>query len=399
MSQESLVGHVRPRVTAPLSGRDPSEAHRAATPLELFFDLVFVVAVALASEGLHHGVAEGHAAEAVLSFALVFFAIYWAWVNFTWFASAYDNDDVVYRLAVFLTMTGALVFAAGVPAVFEDFDFRLAVLGYAVMRVALVLQWLRVARSGARRRAGALRFVVGLSAVQVGWLVALLLPDSWWVPVWLTLAVGELVVPIWSEYGSRTPWHPNHIRERYGLFMMIVLGESVLAASRAIQAALSDGDAGRELAPVVVGGLLILFALWWVYFERPDDDLRTLRQSFTWSYLHLLIFASVAAVGAGLAVAIEHATHHGEIGDVAAGASVAVPVAIFLLSTLALYARRPDAGLGRVVLPAAAVAVGLAVLTPWPVLAIGVVLLCLAALKTVARLRRGGPGQAVVSGP
>lgn len=388
MSQQSLVGHVRPRLVAPLTGRDPAEEHRAATPLELFFDLVFVVAVALASEGLHHGVVDGHAGDAVLSFTLIFFAIYWAWVNFTWFASAYDNDDVVYRLFVFTTMTGALIFAAGVPAVFESFDFRLAVLGYAVMRVALVAQWLRVARADPGRRRAALRFAVGLTALQVGWITALLLPDSWWVPVWLVLAVGELVVPIWGEAGSHTTWHAEHIRERYGLFMMIVLGESVLAASRAIQTALSGGDVGRELVPVLVGGLLILFSLWWAYFERPDDDLSTLPRSFTFSYLHLPIFASVAAVGAGLAVAIDHATHHSEIDDTGAALSVAIPVVVFLLSTLALYVHHPDATIGRVVIPVTAAAVGLAVLTPWPVLVIGLALTVLAAVKTVARVRR-----------
>ena len=81
--------------------RSPHETHRAATPLELFFDLVFVVAIAQAAGALHHAVAELHAVDGLIGYLMVFFAIWWAWMAFTWFASAYDCDDVPYRLLVF----------------------------------------------------------------------------------------------------------------------------------------------------------------------------------------------------------------------------------------------------------------------------------------------------------
>ena len=88
--------------------RSPHEAHRTATPLELFFDLVFVVAIAQAASGLHHAVAELHALDGLIGYLMVFFAIWWAWMAFTWFASAYDCDDVPYRLLVFVQIAGAL---------------------------------------------------------------------------------------------------------------------------------------------------------------------------------------------------------------------------------------------------------------------------------------------------
>ena len=78
-----------------MGSRDTSEEHRASTPLELLYDLCFVVAIARAATLLHHAVSHGDAGYAVVSYVLVFFAIWWAWMNFTWFASAYDNDDVV----------------------------------------------------------------------------------------------------------------------------------------------------------------------------------------------------------------------------------------------------------------------------------------------------------------
>ena len=98
----------------PMLPRSTTEAHRAATPLELLFDLCFVVAVAQAGGRLHHALGENHLAQGVVGYGMVFFAIWWAWMNFTWFASAYDTDDVPYRLLTLLQMAGVLVYAAGV---------------------------------------------------------------------------------------------------------------------------------------------------------------------------------------------------------------------------------------------------------------------------------------------
>jgi len=103
----------------------------------LFFVLVVVVAVAQAASGLHHAIAEAHLASGALTYLMVFFGVWWAWVNFTWFASAYDNDDVVYRLLVLVQLTGALIFAAGIPG-FQHGDRTVGVSGYVLMRLALV---------------------------------------------------------------------------------------------------------------------------------------------------------------------------------------------------------------------------------------------------------------------
>ena len=114
--------------SVPMGPRDSEEPHRAATSLELFFDLVFVVAIASAAASLHHGLAEGHL-DAIVYFCLVFVAIWWAWVGYTWFASAYDSGDVIYRLLSLVIMAGSLLLAAGVPSLFEDGNSVLAVAG------------------------------------------------------------------------------------------------------------------------------------------------------------------------------------------------------------------------------------------------------------------------------
>src|SRR5688572_24609245 len=302
-----------------MRGRDPEEEGRAATPLELFFDLVVVVAVALAAERLHHATVEGVGVASLVSYSLVFVAIWLAWVNFTWFASAYDTDDVVYRLSVLVIMTGALILAAGVPRIFDQRDFMLAVIGYVVMRIALVTQWIRVAIDDPSRRETARRFAIGVTVCQVGWLSLLVVPQIWPL-VWITLVPLELLIPVWAERAARTTYHPEHIAERYGLFMIIVLGESILAASLAIQGALGASGVTFELIGIIVGSLLIVYSLWWIYFDRPEEHfLDSVPTAIAWSYLHLPMFAAVAAVGAGLVVAIEEWSGHAHLGSVAVG--------------------------------------------------------------------------------
>ena len=226
--------------------RDSHEPHRVSTPLELFFDLAFVVAVAQAASSLHHGLVEGHVADALIGFPAVFFAIWWAWMNFAWFASAFDCDDVLYRLAVFAQMTGVLVLAAGVPRAFDTQDFGIMTLGYVIMRLAMVSQWLRVAVSFEGGRRTALRFALGITVLQVGWVLRLALPDGAAMVAFVVLVVAELLVPVWAERAGRTPWHPHHMAERYGLFTIIVLGESVLSATLAVQGALdTDSTVAR----------------------------------------------------------------------------------------------------------------------------------------------------------
>lgn len=172
-----MTGGLRPWYR-PMTARDRGEEHRAATPLELFFDLCFVVAVAQAATNLHHDLAEDHVGHAVRSYLMVFFAIWWAWMNFTWFASAYDTDDDVYRVTTLVQIAGALILAAGVPRAFTEGDFATITYGYVVMRLALVTQWLRAAAGDPGHRAADVRYAVGVTVVQVGWLVRLLLPDG-----------------------------------------------------------------------------------------------------------------------------------------------------------------------------------------------------------------------------
>jgi low temperature requirement protein LtrA len=356
----------------PMLARATDEEHRSATVLELFFDLCFVVAVASAASALHHEVAEDHVGDAVVGYASVFFAIWWAWMNFTWFASAYDTDDVPYRLTTLVQIAGALILAAGVPEA-VDGDFAAITVGYVVMRLAMVTQWLRAAGADPPHRRPALRYAVGIAILQVFWVLLLFLPEDLRYAGFLVLAAAELAVPVWAERAAPTTWHPRHIAERYGLFTLIVLGECVLASTLAIQSALEEDAALADLATTAAGGLLTVFGMWWLYFAKESAQfLTSLRTAIVWGYGHYLVFGSAAAVGAGLAVNVDFLTHHAAIGPRAAAAAFTIPVALFLVAVSALQLRPHHLGRWQSALvPGTALLVLAATLTAEPILVTG----------------------------
>lgn len=373
--------------------RPAHERHRTATALELFFDLCFVTAVAQASAAFEHELAEGHVGHGVLGYAMVFFAIWWAWMNFTWFASAYDTDDVPYRLLTLVQIAGALVVAAGAAEALQQEDFTVITWGYVIMRLAMVTQWLRAARSDPERRRSCVRYAVGILIVQVGWVARLALPEDWGLPTFAVLVLAEIAVPAWAESAAMTTWHPHHIAERYGLFTLIVLGETMTAATAAVRTALDDEAGLGDIATLVVGGVLTVFALWWLYFsQNAPQRLTGLKAALLWGYGHYLVFASAAAVGAGLAVNVAHTTGHGHLSDHAAAATFTVPVAVFITLVWLLHHRTEELrSRNDLIHPAAVLAVLVVTFTPAPVLATGLLAAALvAATLVVAARARGG---------
>jgi low temperature requirement protein LtrA len=263
-------------------------------------------------------------------------------VNFTWFASAYDTDDAAYRVLTLLQMGGVLVFAAGVPRAFTRFDFTVLIAGYVIMRFALVAQWLRAAHSHPEGRAGTLRYAAGVTVVQAAWIGWLWLSGLPRLLGLLVLIAAELAVPVWAEFtGRATPWHPEHIGERYGAFTIIVLGEVIAAIATAVHSALDERGASPGLLIAAAAGLALVFALWWGYFQHSATEAirGSLPWTFAWALGHYLVFAAVAALGAGLQVTVGTLTGRVHVGPVFAAFSVAIPVAAYLLVLGTLDAR------------------------------------------------------------
>ena len=330
-----------------MSARDTTEPHRASSPLEALFDLTFVVAVAQVADQLADQINRGAALQGIVPFVMVFFAIWWAWMNFTWFASAYDADDVPYRLLTLLQMAGVLVLAAGVPSAFQHANFFGITLGYFIMRIGLVAQWVRAAVENPDGRRTALRYAVGVTVVQLGWLSRLLFPtdraDAWWTVylAFVVLVTLEFLVPYWSERTGMTTWHPHHIAERYGLFAIILLGETIAVLAAGIGAIVDSNFKVWPLVAAGVSALVLIFGLWWLYFLQPTGDGLAAKRdgAFFWGYGHYFMFAALGALGAGLEVVVKLAGGHGGVPAAVAAFSVAIPVAVYLLAIVVTNAR------------------------------------------------------------
>lgn len=342
-----------PHSLRPMRGRDPHESGRVATTLELLCDLTFVVAFSFAGSGLAHAIENGHAGAGLAAFALAMFAVLLAWVNFAWFSSAFDNDDWGARLATMVQMLGVLILAVGLAPMFESVERggvverHAIVLGYVVMRVALVVQWLRVARQDPRHRAIAMTYARSILVAQVAWCATLLLKLDMRQFALLALPLGllEMAIPVFAERNGRTPWHPHHIAERYGLLAIIALGEVIVATATILSA--ETGAHGWSVGAGMAGlaGVGLALGMWWVYFILPFAQVLHRygnRKAYGWGYAHFLIFPAIAAVGAGLHVAAStlggaHGAEHAASPLIALGA-VAIPLALYVFAIYALYA-------------------------------------------------------------
>jgi low temperature requirement protein LtrA len=332
-----------------MTGRDPHEAHRAATPLELLFDLVFVVAFSQIGSQTAHQLELGHLPTALVGFAFTTFAVTWAWINYSWLASAYDNDDLFFRLATMVVMIGVLVVALGVPPVFHSleegriFDNTVMVAGYVIMRLATVALWARVAMHDEARRRTAIAYIVNISIAQLGWIALIFLN----MPIGITLVVTtlltlfELAGPLFAELRfGRTPWHAHHIAERYGLLVIITLGEVILGTILAISAVLEVDGWTLETGVVAFSGVALAFGMWWVYFAIPWGRVlaRHPERSFAWGYLQIALFGALVGVGAGLHVAAYVIGGEAHVDATFAALTIAVPVLAFETLLFVLYA-------------------------------------------------------------
>jgi low temperature requirement protein LtrA len=330
------------------SGRDPDEDHRAATPLELLFDLTIVVAFGTASDELAHYVAEDHVGAGVAGFAFASFAVSWAWLNYSWFASAYDTDDWVFRLATMVQMVGVIVVSLGLPQMFasvdhgDTLDIGVLVAGYVVMRVALLFLWWIASRHDRERAPAARVYMATIGVAQGGWVllaVAGLSVGGTFALISLLLAI-ELVGPFIAERRASTPWHPHHIAERYGLLVIITLGEVIIGTVASLNAVV-HGEAGWtvDAALLAIAGVGLTFGSWWMYFALPwaEPIVRHRERGFPFGYGHLLLFSALAAMGGGLHVAAYSLENESSLGATGTVLSVAIPVAVYVGVLYALY--------------------------------------------------------------
>src|SRR6266478_2179093 len=331
-----------------MSGRDPHEEHRVATPLELLFDLTFATCFSFAASQFATELAQGRYAAASLGFGFASFAICWAWINFSWFSSAYDTDDWLFRVATMVQMIGVLVLAIGLRPMFasiergQRLDNSVMVLGYVIMRVALVSQWLRAAKQDPARRRACLTYAITISTAQIGWVALIFAPLPAVGAIGLSgiLVLIEFAGPVLAERkDGGTPWHAHHIVERHSLFAIIALGEGIVGTVAALSAVVEQQGWTVDAALVGIAGTGLTFGMWWIYYMVPAAEVleRHRDRGFVWGYGQMLIVTAIVATGAVLHVAAYFLEHRAVIGPLATVLSVATPVAVYIGLIYASY--------------------------------------------------------------
>jgi low temperature requirement protein LtrA len=246
-------------------------------------------------------------------------------------------------------MVGVIVLALGLEQAFasivrgDTLDNDVMVAGYVVMRVPMVFLWAQVARDDPERRGAAAAYMWTISVAQVFWVVLAILdlPIEATFAIALVLIAVEMSGPLIAERRrGGTPWHARHIAERYGLLVIITLGEGILGTVASINAVV-HGSSGWTVTAAVVAtaGIGLIFATWWTYFAIPWADVLELHRerSFIWGYGHIVIFGSLAAIGGGLHVAAYHLEHKTVLTESGTVLSTVIPVSIYVLGLYALY--------------------------------------------------------------
>ncbi|MEL6493879.1 MAG: low temperature requirement protein A [Cyanobacteria bacterium J06623_7] len=321
-----------------LIARDLHEPHRAATQLELLFDLVVVIAIATSAHGLTHELSEGHFFMGIIKFLLAFFILWWPWNLFTWFASGFDNDDAAYRINVMVMMIGIMLVAASIPTIFQGGAIIYGFIGYLVLRSAAAVLWLRIKDKNPQLKVTVQRNVIGQMIIQSFWAYIVFMVEPWskiFVVLVASAIAAELYLPWYARQAQNTPWHRHHIIERFGLLNIIVLGEILLSSVHALEASTS-GSFSFPLMILALGSAAISFTMWWLYFcEEEHLESVESKRTFVWAYGHFVVFASGAATGAGLSLMAElmSSTHHEgkHLAPETVAWAITIPLALYII--------------------------------------------------------------------
>jgi low temperature requirement protein LtrA len=318
---DSKTAAARTRRQPPrLRNLESTDDERRATWLELFFDLVFVVAVAQLSSGLGNVITFRDG----LILAGLFVPVWWAWVGFTFYADRFDPDDVVHRVLMISGMFAVAALASAIPEVYGG-ETTAFVLAYAVVRALLVVLYARAWLHVPEARPLVRVYVAAFTASIGIWLASLAFAAPARYVFWAAALVLDLVTPLLSAERIRlVPIHTTHIPERLGLFTIIVFGETVLAVVIGTETVSWTLESGG----VAALGFVIASALWWLYFDYLDMTIvaRTIAAGQVFLYAHLPLLLGLTALGAGVKLTIKATAS----GDVPAGAAWAIGAGITL---------------------------------------------------------------------
>ncbi len=294
------------RIAPPRLQTTGDGGHRSATWLELFYDLAFVVVIAVLGGRLLADTSW----TGLWSFFGYFALLWWLWVSNTFYADRYDTDDLVYRLWSAAQMVAVLVIAASL-AEGPSASTTMFAVGYASSRLVLLALYYRVYRHVLETRSLVRGYLIGFGAASVVWTASIFVPDPARFVVWGVALAIDLATPwVVRRQQATVPLDQSHLPERFGLFVILVLGESLAA----VVSGLSHIGWSTSSLIAVVLGVLLATLLWWLYFDNAEGSVvrrrsvegRTWRPT-VWIYTHLPLAAALAIVGVALDQAILNA--------------------------------------------------------------------------------------------
>lgn len=280
-------------------GKDSEQEHRHATWLELFYDLVFVVAVSQVAHNLYEDVS----LTGFLGFAFLFIPIWWAWIGTTFYSNRFDSDDIGHRLLTGVQMVAIAALAVNIHHGLSNTSGGFA-LAYAAGRAVLVIEYLRAAKHIPPARGLATRYATGFAIAAIIWFLSAFVPTPQRFVLWVLGLIVDFATPLTArKLQAGLPPHLEHLPERFGLFTIIVLGEAIIAVVDGVSE--QQWDVSSAVSAVL--GFTVAFCLWWLYFENIDGSaLRSAGSSGrleifqVWLYGHLPLVIGLAAAGVGV---------------------------------------------------------------------------------------------------
>jgi low temperature requirement protein LtrA len=275
------------------------EKERHASWLELFHDLVFVAVVSQLSENLSHNISW----TGLLSFVVLFIPVWFAWLGATLFATRFGTDDLAHRVLTLLQMMGAAAMAVNVTHGLGETSAGFA-LSYAAIRFLLVIEYIRVGYRMPATKPLTRRYSIDFVVSATIWTISAFVPPPLRFILWGVGVTIDFLTPFFiGQLAIKFAPHASHLPERMGLFVIIVLGESILG--------IVAGLAGHEwnmYSTLSVGlGLSIPFSLWWMYFDNIGGSaIRAATERgkrgiyYIWLYIHFPLVVGIAAIGIGI---------------------------------------------------------------------------------------------------
>jgi low temperature requirement protein LtrA len=273
-----------------------TEEHRKVSWLELFFDLFFVVTVSQ----LAHSLVGQMSWQKIFTFVLVFVPVWWVWIGMTFYNERFETQGLENRVIFFLLMFPVL----GLAVFTYDAIHSTAVgfgISYTLGRIIITLLWLRATIHIPAFRPTGRIYVAGFTVSIILFIVSLFTSPEARYALWGTALLIDLVTPSFTLKHQRSlpRFSTSKLPERFGLFILIVLGESIVGVVNGL-ASLQTVNAATLLPAVF--GIAIGFSIWWIYFDfisrRPAKGKVTI--SIFWVHLHLPMAMGIAAVGAGI---------------------------------------------------------------------------------------------------